>query len=99
MKNILFFLCISISVFCNEMRYQYRDTIDFDFEQFVKLHRSVDWANDRTQEKIQKMIDHTSLIITAWDGQKLIGMARVLTDYTYRAIIHDVIVEEAYRGQ
>ncbi len=45
------------------------------------------------------MLAHTDLVITAWDGARLVGFGRVLTDYVFRASIWDVIVDRDYQGQ
>ncbi|MBL8015870.1 MAG: GNAT family N-acetyltransferase, partial [Ignavibacteria bacterium] len=30
--------------------------------------------------RIKKMIDNSNLVVTAWDGDKLVGIARALSD-------------------
>jgi N-acetylglutamate synthase-like GNAT family acetyltransferase len=45
------------------------------------------------------MLRHTDLTLCVWDGDRLIGFGRVLTDFIYRATIWDVIVDRAYQGQ
>ena len=41
----------------------------------------------------------SSLVVTAWDGDRLVGTARVMTDGVYYMTLWDVIVEPAYQGQ
>lgn len=48
-------------------------------------------------ERIQQMIDHGNLIITAWDGEKLVGIARSLTDFCYCCYLSDLAVDQAYQ--
>ena len=48
-------------------------------------------------ERIQKMIDHGNLIITAWDGAKLVGIARSLTDFCYCCYLSDLAVDKDYQ--
>ncbi|WP_335339610.1 GNAT family N-acetyltransferase [Ferroacidibacillus organovorans] len=48
-------------------------------------------------ERIQKMIDHGNLIITAWDGAKLVGMARSLTDFCFCCYLSDLAVDKDYQ--
>jgi N-acetylglutamate synthase-like GNAT family acetyltransferase len=48
---------------------------------------------------VKEMLRHTDLTLCAWDGDRLIGFGRVLTDFTYRATIWDVIVDRPYQGQ
>ncbi|WAH35957.1 GNAT family N-acetyltransferase [Alicyclobacillus dauci] len=48
-------------------------------------------------ERIQKMIDHGNLIITAWDEGKLVGIARSLTDFCYCCYLSDLAVDKEYQ--
>jgi ribosomal protein S18 acetylase RimI-like enzyme len=50
-------------------------------------------------ERIQQMLDHANLTITAWDGQKLIGIARSLTDFCYCCYLSDLAVDRDYQGR
>ena len=72
---------------------------DIDPAQLVALYRQAPWANTRGIEDAREMLAHTDVAVTAWDGNRLVGVGRVLTDYVYRASIWDVIVDTAYQGQ
>ena len=39
----------------------------------------------------------SSLVVSAWDGNQLVGTARVLTDGVVRAVLLDVAVDPAYQ--
>ena len=67
-------------------------------EQLQDLLRQTGWANRRSLEGIQKMLKGTLLTLGAWDGDRLVGFVRVITDGIYRALIDDVVVEESKRG-
>ncbi|MCR2802784.1 GNAT family N-acetyltransferase [Paenibacillus sp. SCIV0701] len=47
--------------------------------------------------RIQKMIDSATLIVSAWDGEKLVGLARALTDYSYCCYLSDLAVDGSYQ--
>lgn len=49
-------------------------------------------------ERIQRMIDHADEIMTAWDGERLVGMLRAVTDYAYCCYISDLAVDRQYQG-
>lgn len=72
---------------------------DFDPTQLIRLYRQAPWAKDRTVEETRRMLEQTDLVLSAWDGDRLVGFGRVLTDYVYRASIWDVIVDANYQGQ
>jgi ribosomal protein S18 acetylase RimI-like enzyme len=65
------------------------------------LYQSTWWGKNRTIPGIRKMLQNTDLIIgfCEVETKKLIGFTRVITDYVYRAVLWDVMVEESYRGQ
>ncbi len=77
----------------------YSDSHDIDPQQLLGLFEQADWAGGRRLHDIQRMLAETDVIITAWDGSKLVGLGRVLTDYVYRASIWDVIVDVSYQDQ
>lgn len=67
--------------------------------QLLVLFHQAPWAKGRSLDDAKEMLRHTDLTLCAWDGDRLIGFGRVLTDFIYRATIWDVIVDGAYQGQ
>ncbi|SMG19684.1 GNAT family N-acetyltransferase [Paenibacillus aquistagni] len=49
-------------------------------------------------ERIQRMIDNADEIITVRDGERLIGILRAITDYSYCCYISDIAVDKDYQG-
>lgn len=49
--------------------------------------------------RIKKMIDNSNLIITAWDGEKLVGIARAVSDFSYCCYLSDLAVDKEYQKQ
>jgi predicted GNAT family N-acyltransferase len=66
----------------------------------MELYRHEWWTNARRDETVARMLQHTDLVVgvCADPGGQLVGFARVLTDRTFKALIFDVIVSEAYRN-
>jgi N-acetylglutamate synthase-like GNAT family acetyltransferase len=77
----------------------YSDQNSFNPSNLMALFEQASWSNGRTLPDTQDMVKHTNLFLTAWDGERLVGCGRVLTDYVYRASIWDVIVDQQYQGQ
>jgi predicted N-acetyltransferase YhbS len=44
------------------------------------------------------MLDNSNLIISAWDGNKLVGIARALTDFNYCCYLSDLAVDRDYQN-
>lgn len=46
---------------------------------------------------IKAMLRHANLLITGWDREKLVGVARSLTDFEYCCYLSDLAVDESYQ--
>ena len=57
------------------------------------------WKVTNKYEDWEKIIKKSSCIITYWDNDSLIGMARALSDEVRWATIIDVLVHPNYRGK
>ena len=68
-----------------------------DFHQLQALQQDASWARDRALLDLQRAIAGSDVVVTVWCGDTLVGCARVLTDFVYRAVLCDVIVHPAYR--
>ncbi|MBS4209025.1 GNAT family N-acetyltransferase [Bacillus sp. FJAT-50079] len=47
--------------------------------------------------RLQKMIVHADLTLTAWDETQLIGIARAITDFSYCCYLSDLAVDKEYQ--
>lgn len=67
-------------------------------DDLFELFQATYWTTDRTFDEFNKMILHTDFLAVAIDEKKdkLIGITRVLTDFTYIALICDVMVLPDY---
>ena len=56
------------------------------------------WATGRSRERVERSIA-ASIPFGLYQGERMIGFARVLTDCTVLAFLADVFVLESHRGQ
>lgn len=49
--------------------------------------------------RIAKMLQHGNLLVTAWDGESLVGVARALTDFAFCCYLSDLAVDRVYQRQ
>jgi ribosomal protein S18 acetylase RimI-like enzyme len=49
--------------------------------------------------RLAKMLQQANLLVTAWDGEVLVGLARTLTDFCYCAYLSDLAVRSEYQRQ
>ncbi len=72
------------------------DRIDLD--EVVRLLKTTYWANKRSKEQIRKSMDNSSCYgIYLEDWPKLVGFARVISDYATTWYLCDVIIDPEYR--
>ena len=50
-------------------------------------------------ECIAKMLEQASLIVTAREGNLLVGVSRAITDFAYCTYLSDLAVDEAFQKQ
>ena len=67
--------------------------------QLQDLYQYAWWTQGRRNADVAKLLRHPQVFLTAWEGAALAGFARVITDFTYRAIIADVIVRPGAHGK
>lgn len=70
----------------------------FTKEQAQALFLSVGWVSGQYPERLYKALMHSSTVLTVWDGEKLVGLTRVLDDTEMLAQIHYVLVHPEYQG-
>ena len=49
--------------------------------------------------RLQRMIENSNVLITAWDNDLLIGVARAITDYSYSCYLSDLAVDNEYQNK
>jgi predicted N-acetyltransferase YhbS len=49
--------------------------------------------------RIEKMFAHANLVVTAWEGETLVGVCRALTDFSYCCYLSDLAVNKSHQGQ
>lgn len=82
------------------MDIQYRNDRPLDAAQFVDILRRSTLAQRRpvdSPERIARMLKHANVLITAWDGDLLVGVSRALTDFSFCCYLSDLAVDEAYQ--
>lgn len=58
------------------------------------IKRPVDDLN-----RMKIMLDNANLLVTAWDGDKLVGLARAMSDFSYCCYLSDLAVDKEYQNK
>jgi predicted N-acetyltransferase YhbS len=80
----------------------YRVGNDFDLDAFIDVLRDSTLGERRPVDdraRMRQMLERGNLVVTAWDGEQLIGVARSLSDFCYATYLSDLAVRLAYQGR
>lgn len=77
---------------------------DLPVEQLYHLFSSVGWTgsdgtpNPDILRNFNYPFINSTLVISAWDKERLIGAVRVLSDKCIRSVIYDLVIDPEYQG-
>ncbi|WEV72262.1 GNAT family N-acetyltransferase [Bifidobacterium sp. ESL0790] len=78
---------------------RFTDDKCFTQDQAERLFLSVGWVSAKYPEQLYKALMGSSTVFSAWDGDRLVGLARVLDDTSMMAYMHYVLVDPEYQGR
>ncbi|MCU7927673.1 MAG: GNAT family N-acetyltransferase [Candidatus Thiodiazotropha sp. (ex Dulcina madagascariensis)] len=84
------------------MDISYRINEPITADQFIELLKESTLSERRPVDDrrcMEGMVENSNLMITAWDGNKLVGVARSMTDYHYACYLSDLAVHKSYQKQ
>ena len=77
---------------------EYKETKLFSKDDVVELFESVNWPEAKYPDKLFSALQNSQTVICAFDGNKLVGLIRLLSDESIFAIIHFLLVNPNYQG-
>lgn len=80
----------------------YRTGNDLDLDQVIDLYRDSTLGERRPvddRERMGAMLRNANLVITAWEDDRLIGIARSVTDSVYCTYLSDLAVRLSHQRQ
>lgn len=67
-------------------------------EQVIDLYNNAGLPRPTNDpDRIKKMFDNSTLVITAWDHGKLVGVCRCITDWVWCCYLSDLAVRPDYK--
>lgn len=79
------------------MQVEYFSERQISVDQFITLLNETSLGPRRPTEDrecIEGMLNHCDLLVTAWMGDRLVGVARSVTDFCYCCYLSDLAVSE-----
>jgi predicted N-acetyltransferase YhbS len=80
----------------------YRTGNDLDLDQVIELYRASTLGERRPvedRERMSKMVANANLVISAWEDELMVGIARSLTDFCYMTYLADLAVRVSHQRQ
>jgi GNAT superfamily N-acetyltransferase len=80
----------------------YRTGNDLDLDMVIELYRASTLGERRPvgdRERMSGMLCNANLIVTAWDGALLVGIARSISDFSYCTYLSDLAVRLSHQRQ
>ena len=67
-------------------------------EQIIELYQNSGLPRPIAEKaRIQKMYDHSNLIVTAWHDDRLVGISRSITDWAWSCYLADLAIHTDYQ--
>ena len=78
---------------------EYRHNFPLDAQDVVRVFEASGITRPtKDVARIARMFAAQALTISAWDGMKLVGVSRSLTDYAYCCYLSDLAVDKEYQA-
>lgn len=80
----------------------YRVGNDLDLDAVIELYRASTLGERRPvddRERMKLMLANANLVVTAWDGEQLVGIARSVSDFSYATYLSDLAVRLSHQKQ
>ncbi|MGA8041116.1 MAG: GNAT family N-acetyltransferase [Acidimicrobiia bacterium] len=74
---------------------EYRTNLDVPLDDVIELYVDSTLGERRPvgdRDRMERMLAGANLVITAWDGETLVGISRCITDWAYCTYLSDLAV-------
>lgn len=80
------------------MTISYSDVRDFSQQDLRELFESVQWSSASYPDKLQQAMKNSDTVISAWDGDKLVGLINAMSDGVLNAYFPYLLVRPDYHS-
>jgi predicted N-acetyltransferase YhbS len=78
----------------------YRVGNDLDLEAVIELYHASTLGERRPADdrgRMSEMLKRANLVVTAWDGELLVGISRALSDFSFVTYLSDLAVRKSHQ--
>lgn len=84
----------------HSMTIEYKINESISADDFIQLLKSCSLGQRRPiddRECMEGMVSNSNLMVTAWDSDQLVGIARSMTDFHYACYLSDLAVAQSHQ--
>ena len=84
------------------MSIEYKINVPVSPDQFINLLQASGLGERRPVDDrvcMQGMVENSNLMVSAWNGDRLVGIARSMTDFHYACYLSDLAVDRQFQGE
>jgi predicted N-acetyltransferase YhbS len=78
--------------------FEYRIGNDLDLDGVLEVYRDSSLGERRPiadRQRMEQMLRNANLVISAWEGEEMVGIARSISDYVYVTYLADLAVKKS----
>lgn len=68
-------------------------------EDVVRLFSQAWWTKNRSAEDVADILNESDLTAGIVEGDRLVAFVRALTDWRFKAVVMDLIIDDSYRNK
>jgi GNAT superfamily N-acetyltransferase len=71
-----------------------------NLDEVIELYQAFTLGERRPmqdRDRMRRMLENVNLVLTAWDGELLVGIARSISDFAYCTYVSDLAVRESHQ--
>lgn len=78
---------------------EYTEERKFTQKQVEELFLSIGWVSGKYPTQLYRALQNSSFVLSAWDGERLVGLIRGIDDGGMTAFLHYLLVSPDYQRQ
>jgi len=79
---------------------RYQTGNDLNLDALIELYKESTLGERRPiddRERMASMLRHANLVVSAWDGEQLVGVSRALSDFSFVTYLSDLAVRQSHQ--
>lgn len=75
----------------------YREGREFSLDQLLALYGALGWRQRLYPERVERALAASTRVVTAWDGERLVGMGRMVSDGEFCLYLPEILLLPEYQ--